>query len=285
MRSPPRAHWPEYLMEAAELGIFMLSACVFTALIELPGSPVQGALPDPSVRRALVGLAMGLSAAAIIYSPWGGRSGAHFNPAVTLTFWRLGKVESRDALFYVGAQFAGGVTGVLAGAALLGASLSDPPLRWVATVPGPPGPAVAFAAEAVISFLLMSVVLRVSNTPRIACWTGVCAACLVAGYIAFEAPLSGLSMNPARTFASAAPGRVWEALWVYFTAPPLGMLLAAEVYVRHHGDADVRCAKLDHPAGVPCIFRCGYREAAAGGPSGGYREAAAVREPSGGESR
>ena len=86
-------HWPEYLMEAAELGIFMVSACVFTAVIWHPASAVRQSIQDPLVRRVLTGIAMALTAICIIYSPWGKRSGAHFNPSVTLTFFRLGKIE------------------------------------------------------------------------------------------------------------------------------------------------------------------------------------------------
>ncbi|NJO84009.1 MAG: hypothetical protein HC828_15300, partial [Blastochloris sp.] len=78
------------------LGTFMVSAGVFTTLLEYPGSPVHRAIADADLRRALIGLAMGLTAIAIIYSPFGQRSGAHLNPAVTLTFWWLGKVEGPD---------------------------------------------------------------------------------------------------------------------------------------------------------------------------------------------
>ena len=107
-------HWPEYLMEAAGLGLFMISACVFGTLLEHPASPVRaGRCPTPLVRRVLMGLAMGLTAIAIIYSPWGQRSGAHMNPAVTLTFLRLGKVAPADAVFYVaGAVRSAAIAGV-----------------------------------------------------------------------------------------------------------------------------------------------------------------------------
>lgn len=252
------AHWPEYLIEAAGLGLFMVSACLFALLFEHPASPARLLLPAPALRRVLMGLAMGTTAVALIYSPWGRRSGAHFNPAVTLTFVRLGKVDPWDALFYALAQFAGGLAGVLSVAAAVGMPLADPAVRYVATVPGPAGPAVAFAAEVFISAGLMLAVLTVSNSPRHARRAGLVAGALVATWIAVEAPLSGMSMNPARSLGSALPAHALSPLWIYFTAPPLGMLLAGELYGRLAPARGVGCAKLDHGSRGRCIFRCRY---------------------------
>jgi aquaporin Z len=258
MDDPTKSHWPEYLMEAAELGAFMISACTFGVLLEHPASPVRVAIPADGLRRAVMGAAMGLTAIAIVYSPFGRRSGAHFNPCVTLTFLRLGKVAPSDALLYVSAQLAGAIGGVAVAAFALGPALADPAVRYVVTVPGPGGLAIAFAAEAAISFVLMSTVLTVSNTPRLSRFTGVACGLLVTAYIAFEAPLSGMSMNPARTLGSGLAAAEWRGLWIYFVAPPLGMLGAAELYLYLFGEDGVFCAKLDHPHGVPCIF-CAYR--------------------------
>jgi aquaporin Z len=74
-------------------------------------------------------------------------------------------------------------------------------------------------------------------------------------------------MNPARSFASAALAGDWATLWIYFAAPLVGMLLAAELYVRRHGPEAVRCAKLDHPPDPDCVFRCGYRDQASPRPT------------------
>src|SRR5574341_2046337 len=125
-----KKHWPEYLMEAAGLGIFMISACGFGALLEHPASPVRHALTDPFVRRILMGMAMGLTAIGIIYSPWGKQSGAHINPSVTLTFLRLGRVKVVDAIYYVVAQFVGGIIGVLLSATVLGSLLANPSVNY-----------------------------------------------------------------------------------------------------------------------------------------------------------
>jgi aquaporin Z len=253
---PARHHVQEYLIEAALLGLFMISACACTVLLEHPASPVHRALPDPFVRRLLVGLAMGATAVGLIYSPWGKQSGAHMNPAITLTFFRLGKVARADAVGYIAAQFAGGIAGIAAAAVVLGSLVSDPSVNYVTTRPGAAGNVAAFVAEIGMSFVMMLTVLSVSNHPRLARFTGICAGLLVWTYITVEAPLSGMSMNPARTFGPALVSRDFQALWIYFTAPPMGMLAAAELFTRRFGVQRVLCAKLHHPATGPCIFGC-----------------------------
>jgi aquaporin Z len=251
-------HWTEYAIEMLGLAAFMVSALAFTTLLQHPASPVRHAIASPFGRRALTGVAMGLTAAAITYSPWGRKSGAHLNPSVTLSFLRLGKVAPRDALFYVLAQFVGGIAGVTLVASAFNRLVADPAINYVATVPGPAGLAVAFAGEIAISFGMMTLILIASNTPRLAPFTGVFAAGAVALYITIESPISGMSMNPARSLAPAFAAGALAPLWIYFTAPPIGMLLAAELYVRRYGHAAVRCAKLSHPSSGSCHFRCAY---------------------------
>jgi Glycerol uptake facilitator and related permeases (Major Intrinsic Protein Family) len=251
-----RSHWPEYLMEATGLGLFMVSAGLCATLLEHPASPVHAALPSPLLRRALMGIAMGLTAIAIIHSPWGRRSGAHINPAVTLTFLRLGRVRPADAAFYIAFQCLGGLAGSLLVAALLGRRFTAPPIAAIATVPGMAGPAAAFAVELTMAFLLMTLVLVTTNRAEWERFTGVGAGVLVALFITAAAPLSGMSINPARTLASAIPSGLWTSAWIYAVAPPLGMLLAVEVYRRLPGRRPVRCAKLNHDPRSRCIF-CG----------------------------
>jgi aquaporin Z len=250
-----RQHWREYLIEAWALGVFMIAAGAVTTLLEYPGSSTHAALPDPNLRRLLAGLAMGLTAIALIYSPWGKRSGAHMNPAVTLAFLSLGRMRRWDAVFFIVAQFIGGTLGVLLVLAVLGPAFAAPPVNYAATVPGPSGQAIAFIAELTISAGMMGMILAVSGSRRAAPLTGVVAGCLVASYIILEAPLSGMSMNPARSFASTAPGLMWRSLWIYFTAPVAGMLAGAQLYRLTRNR--VACAKLVHPPNVRCIH-CGY---------------------------
>ena len=249
-------------MEAFGLGVFMVSASFFATLFEHPSSPARQAISSPWLRLTLMGAAMGLTLIAIIYSPWGKRSGAHINPAVTLSFFRLGKIEPWDAAFYVTSQFIGAILGVLISALVLGSYLAASQVNYVVTVPGMCGVAIAFLAELAISFGLMAVILIATNHHRLARLTGLFAGILLAIYITVEAPLSGTSMNPARSFGSSVFAWLWSAHWIYFTAPPLGMLLAAELYLRVKGAASVYCAKLHHQNTKRCIFRCGYRSKA-----------------------
>ncbi len=253
-----KKNWQEYLMEAWGLGMFMISACFFGVVLFHPNSPLiaLGAM----LRNVLMGAAMGTTAIGIICSPWGRRSGAHINPSITLTFWRLGKVKGWDAAFYVLAQFAGGTLGVLLSWLVLGELLADSAVNFVVTVPGKSGFGAAFAAEVIISFLMMMMVLVFSNAPRWSRLTPFFAGILVAIYITFENPFSGMSMNPARSFGSAVVANVWTGWWIYFIAPPLAMLLAAEVYVRVKGLREVYCAKFYHHGTTRCIFNCRFDE-------------------------
>lgn len=252
---------PTWLVPAALdgtlLGLFMISAACFGALLEHPASPVRQALADPLLRRFLMGLAMGGTSFLLITSPLGQRSGAHMNPGTTLTFWRLGRVPSSTALGYGIAQFVGGALGLALAALVAREALGAPEVHFVATAPGASLP-VAFGAEVAMTFVLFSVVLRMSQSARWNRWTAVCPGVLVCLYITFEAPISGMSLNAARTFASAVVAGDFTAFWLYATAPALGMLLAAEWFVRSRGVRAVHCAKLHHMNAHRCPFRCGW---------------------------
>lgn len=189
LRDALARHWPEYLTEGAELGAFVVSACVFGTLLGHPASPLVAWLPDPFVRRVAMGLAMGLTAVAIVSSPFGQQAGGHLNPAFTLTFYRLGKIAPWDATFSVGAQFAGGLAGVVSSAWVVGSPVAHPAVNYVVTTPGPAGEGAAFAAEVAISFVMMTVVLVLGNHPTWAWHTPRLVGVLVALSVVFEAPL------------------------------------------------------------------------------------------------
>jgi len=213
----------------------------------------------------LMGLAMGATAVAIIYSPWGGRSGAHINPATTLSFFLLGRIRGPDVLGYVRAQFLGAVAGVALASAVLGRLLSHPSVNYVVTQPGQWGQGAALLGELLISGLLMGAVVMLTGS-RVTRFTGLAVGLLVALYITFEAPLSGMSMNPARSFGSAWCSGSWRAFWLYVVGPLMGMALGAWVAQRFQGrDA---CPKLNHPLSQRCIF-CGHEPASSGDVPGG----------------
>jgi aquaporin Z len=251
-------HWPEYLMEAWGLGAFMVSACAFGVLLGHPES--SAFVSNEGLRGVFGGIAMGVTAVLIFLSPWGKRSGAQINPSVTLVFWRLGKLEPWDALFYMLAQFAGATFGVLLSWLIFGRLLAGGAVNFVVTLPGKQGVGAAFAAEVIISFLMMMMVLVCGNSPKWSRLTPFLAGILVAVFISLEAPFSGMSMNPARSFGSAAVANVWTSWWIYFVAPPLAMLLAAEFYVRMKSLRQVYCAKFYHYGKTRCIFNCNFGE-------------------------
>ncbi len=224
-----KKNWQLYLIEAWGLGVFMISACFFATILEYPHSTVRIAVPQPFVRLVLMGMAMGLTAAGILYSPWGKRSGAHINPAVTVTFLFLKKIEPYDALWYMIFQTLGGTLAVYLMQFLLGNPLKDKPVQSVVTIPYCGSPALAFFIELAISFTLMSVVLKLSDS-RFAKYTWAVAGFLVMIFVIIAGPVSGFGMNPARSFASALPANVWDSVWIYLLVPPAGMLLAAKVY-------------------------------------------------------
>ena len=251
-------HWRLYIFEGMELAIFMISACFATVYLFDPSFPALHLITSAAIRRLLMGIAMGATAVLIIHSPMGKRSGAHFNPAITLSYLRLGKIARWDAIFYVVFQFIGGVFGVAISALALGSSLAAPTTDYAVTVPGRCGTGAAFFAELFMSTLLMGVVLWFSNRPSLANYTGYLVGILISLYVLFFAPVSGFSINPARTTGSAVFANVWTAGWLYFVAPLLGMMSAAEIYLRIYGPAAVLCAKLHPDAKYLCPFTCHY---------------------------
>jgi len=255
-----RLHWPEYVMELLEMGLYLFVTCVFATLLQHPASPIRHLLPNNLVRRACFGISVGATIVRIALTPWGKQSGGHLNPAMTFTFYRLGKVEFWDAIFYAVAQFAGATTGVAIATALLLGAPGHPTIHYAATLPGVYGSGVAFLAEVAISFALMLTVLFASNHNSLSRYTPYLVGALYAIFTTLETPLSGMSMNPARTFGSAFLGRYWHALWVYFLAPTLGMLVAAELFLWVRGGIGPYCAKLHHANDKRCIFRGGTQQ-------------------------
>lgn len=250
-----RGHWPEYAVEAGFLALFVLAAGLVSAWMEAPSTVFPGAPQEPALRRLLAGVAMGLALMAMIYSPWGRRSGTHLNPALTLAYLRLGKIGRPDALFYILAQIAGATVAVtlLRWGALMPAA-AQPAL--LASSIGPSDERVAFATALVLAATAMWLILYTSNHARWYRWTGVLVGLLFMLVVACAAPLSGFGINVARLLAVDATAGITAAHWVNLVPPLLGMQLAVEGWRLASRRPQVLCAKLAHNTHGRCIFRC-----------------------------
>jgi aquaporin Z len=231
MKAAFRKNWIHYLQESSGLGIFMISACFFSAMLFSEKSSWHSAIPGFMLKTVFMGIAMGATALFIFYSPWTAPSGSQINPAVTITFLRLGKMCRYDALFFCLFQIAGGTLAVYLMQWLMGAVLTRPPVNSAATLPGKYGVTVAAITELVIAFTTMSMVLFTSNNNKLKNYTRIFAGCLVCTWVIVAGPVSGFGMNPARSFASALSADIWTAFWIYLFIPFAGMLLAAELYL------------------------------------------------------
>ena len=257
-----RRNLSAYLSEFAGTAIMLFIGVSAVAFMWAPGSPVP-VVPNAALRRLLTGIMFAGGATAVVYSPLGQISGAHINPAVTLAFWRLGKVPTRDAVIYIVMQFVGALLGAYAAGLAWGPLTSG--VQYAVTVPGE-GYTVwgALAAETFITFLLVFTIFVCVNKPRIAPRTGIIAGSLVALLVMIEAPVTGTSLNPARTLGPAILASNYNALWTYFAGPIAGALLAVATYRGQIG-AQTVCAKLYHTEKYPCPFdTCNYRLVSAG---------------------
>ena len=223
-------------MEAAGLAGFVLGAGCLAVFLEHPDFPAMqsafGGKENAIWRRVPLGLIMGAYIAVIIYL-FGEKSGAHINPATTWAFFRLKKINFADSVFYTLAQFAGAIAAALTLKFALGLWFAHPLINFGVTKPMPPHNSLsAFVAEFIISFVLMFVVLIFISSKRLEKYAAVVAGVLIALYLIVELPFSGMSLNPARSFAAAFAANEWKHLWIYFVAPPVAMLLAAEIFER-----------------------------------------------------
>jgi aquaporin Z len=247
-----RLHPDMYLSEL--FGTALLVGGGLSIVIALWGHDAPlAALPlSPGARRLLNGFLFGSVGAAIAYSPIGRISGAHINPAMTLSFWLMGKLRWRDASCYVIAQLLGGAVGA---ACLLAWGETGASTAWGASVPDPSLPlGVAVAGEVVCTFLLVKLIFifaaRTSTQP----FTPLVNPPLFALLTWLEAPLSGASANPARSFGPEFIGWDWAGWWVYWLGPCLGAACAVIVtrleVIGRHLPHQARLFHFGHPGGV-----------------------------------
>jgi aquaporin Z len=247
------SHWPEYLIEAWGTAMLLWVSAMVAGWVE----PRFRASWPALAWRGLEAIATALTIVIIVYSPWGRRSGAHFNPALTVTFLALKRIAVWDAVLYSAFQVVGAFIGLLLAGFILGAALREPPVLWIVTQPGRYGIWAALFAEFAVSFIFMRTILWMGGRPAMMRLTGVFAGALAFLCVCFEAPISRFSINPARSFASAAASGQWAAFWIYLIAPPTGMLAAAWIARLQPSTPMLRCAKLVHSNSERCIH-CGY---------------------------
>ena len=195
------------------------------------GAIVANAEYDGALGAVGVSLVFGLVIMAMVYAT-GHLSGAHINPAVTVAFTLSRHFPSRDAAAYVVAQLAG----ASAGALLLLAVWPSAPADLGATVPSVSAGS-AFVYELVLTALLMFVIMAVATDTRA---VGAAAAIAIGGTVGLDAlfggPVTGASMNPARSFGPALAAGQWHDFWIYVLAPLVGAAIGALAYQLVRGD-------------------------------------------------
>ena len=248
-------HWPEYgaeLVGTAFLVFAGLSAVVFDFG---KGSPVATLIPDASIRRLITGLLFAGSGSLVAISPFGKLSGAHINPAVSLAFWAHGKMHTHDLIGYIIGQLLGALLGAFLLALVWGARAAS--VRDGVTAPGAGYPLwLVFLAEMLLTFLLVFLIFVFVSSHRLMRWTPLMNWLLVATMVWQEAPISGTSLNPARSLGPDVMAWFWSDQWLYCIAPPLGALLAVACFrLVTAGARDVKTGKLFHVPHYRSIFK------------------------------
>jgi aquaporin Z len=252
---PQRWNWSEYGAEFLGTLLMVFGGLTAVVLDFGAGSRVAQSMPDPSARLLLTGLLFAGCGSLVAISPLGKRSGAHLNPALSFAFWLQNKMHRRDIVGYVAAQVAGATAGATLLAAIWGpraASVHDG-----VTLPGPAfGVSVAFCAEAASTCLLVLAILLFLSSRRTMRWTPLMVWLLVAMLVWRESPISGTSLNPARSLGPALVACIWQDIWLYVIAPPIGAALAVVLFrLIMRGEHDVLTGKLFHVSHYPSIFK------------------------------
>jgi aquaporin Z len=209
-----------------------------------PGAVTVNAYTNGMVGHVGVALAFAFVVIAMVYA-LGHLSGAHINPAVTIAFWSVRRFPGGEVLPYLVAQCGGAIAAAVTLRATLGlvGGLG-------ATIPSiPTGP--AFAIEFLLSFALMFVIMAVATDERVADGFAALAVGLTVGFCALMAgPLTGASMNPARSFGPAVAGGLWHEHWIYWIAPVTGTITAAWTYDLLRASEPPRSSAGVEPTGV-----------------------------------
>jgi aquaporin Z len=276
-RRTETAHRPEpipwHAWAAEFAGTFIMVAWGLSAVVFMmsASSPMHSLMPVYRIRLLLTGILFAAGGTLVVYSPLGQRSGGHINPAVSLTFWMLGKMKGRDMAFYAMAQFLGGLAGAGLVKVLWGEWATS--VNAGVTMPAPwISPAGAAGVEFLITGSLLFVILFFVSHPKFHLWTGFAAGVWVAFLVFAEAPVTGTSLNPARSLGPAVVTDTYRNLWVYFLGPLGGASAIALLWkpTVTAGARSVFCAKLFHTDRYRChLADCHFagRHTSVGGAS------------------
>jgi aquaporin Z len=228
MRLTHSIPWSAYASELVGTAVLLTIGLSVVILAFGQGSPVVEWIPSAGLRRLITGFLFGSTGALIALSPIGKHSGAHINPAVSLSFCFMEKLSLRHTINYSIAQFAGAVLGTLP---LLAWGTMGRSVHFGATLPGPNyGAGWAFLGEIVTTFALVTGLFLFLRHRRLRPFTPALFPPLYAVMVFLEAPISGTSTNPARSFGPAVISGQWQAWWVYLLGPLLGVLLGVALY-------------------------------------------------------
>ena len=248
-------HWLEYgaeLLGTAFLIFFAVSAVIFDFD---PAFPPSHLLPNRGLRLLLTGLLSAGGGTLVALSPPGMLSGGHSNPAITLSFWMQGKVHHRDLIGYLLGQFLGAIIGATLIIPVWGKHAYRVSIGRI--MPGMGYPLwVAFLSETCLTFLLILSILVFVSHHRLMRYTPFMAWILLALMIWLTSPISGASLNPARSFGPAFVTWFWQDQWLYWIAPSLGALFAVGVFRRLvKNKRDVLTCKMFHNSHYRSVFK------------------------------
>lgn len=248
-------HWFEYGAELLGTAFLVFAGVSTIIFVFGVGSPLARALPDPGIRRLIRGLLFAGSGALIAISPLGKLSGGHINPAVSLAFWTHGKMHHFDLGGYIFGQLLGAAIGALLVVLVWGRHAAAS-VRYGTTMPGTGYPLwLVFLAEVSLTCLLILSIFFFVSSHRLMRWTPLMAWLLVATMVWLESPISGTSLNPARSFGPALAAWAWQHHWLYWIAPPLGALLAVGAFrLLSRGTRDVLTGKMFHVPHYRSVF-------------------------------
>ena len=255
LKSWKQLHWSEYAAELLGTAILVfvgLSAVVFNFA---QGLPMEQLIPDKSIRLLLTGLMFSGTGSLVAISPLGKLSGGHVNPAVSLAFWLQGKMHHHDIGGYIIAQFLGAMSGAVLLVFVWGKYAAN--VNNGMALPGTGYPLwYVFLAEVTMTAILVLAIFIFVSSRRLMRWTPLMTWLLVATMVWLESPISGTSLNPARSIGPALVSWFWQHQWLYCIAPPFGAILAVGVFrLVSLGDSEILTAKLFHVSHYRCIFK------------------------------